>query len=78
MLANSVPSEQTFSSMNYIINKFRASIDIKQSNAAVYIYMNSKALHWAKKVATRWFTLSDAKENALKDNIVTMLKAKVE
>ena len=77
-LANSVPSERAFSAMNYIIDKFRASMDVEQGNAAVYIYMNSKALRRAKKVATRWFTLSDAKENALKDDIVAMLEAEAE
>ena len=53
-------------------------MDVEQGNAAVYIYMNSKALRRAKKVATRWFTLSDAKENALKDDIVAMLEAEAE
>lgn len=42
--ANSVPSKQSFSAMNYIIDKFRASMDVERGNQAVYIYMNSKAL----------------------------------
>ena len=43
-LANSVPSKRSFSAMNYIIDKFRASMDVERGNQAVYIYMNSKAL----------------------------------
>ena len=48
------------------------------NNAVVYIYINLKALRCAKKVATEWFTLSDAEENALEDNIVAMLEAEAE
>lgn len=61
--------------MNYIIDKFRASMDVERGNEAVYIYMNSKALQRAKKAATRWFHLNDVKENALEDDVVAMLEA---
>lgn len=76
--ANSVLSERSFSAMNYIIDKFRASMDVERGNEAVYIYMNSKALQRAKKAATGWFHLSDAEKNALKDDIVAMLEAEAE
>lgn len=41
--ANSIPSERSFSTMNYIIDKFRASIDVERSNEATFVYVNSKA-----------------------------------
>ena len=50
--------------MNYIIDNFRASIDVGRGNETVYIYTNSKALRHAKKVTTGWFNLSDAEEIA--------------
>ena len=64
--------------MNYIIDKFQASMDVERGNKAVYIYMNSKALQRAKKAATRWFYLSDAEENTLEDNVVAMLEAEAD
>lgn len=76
--ANSVPSERSFSAMNYIIDKFRASMDVERGNEAVYIYMNSKALRRAKKAATGWFNLSDTEERSLEDDIVAMLEAEAE
>ena len=39
-----VPSERVFSSMNFILDKFRASMKVERSNKAVYIYMNQRAL----------------------------------
>lgn len=53
-------------------------MDVEKGNKVIYIYMNSKALDWAKKVATRWFHLSEAEEKALKDDIVIMLEAEAE
>ena len=62
--------------MNYIINKFRASMDVEQGNKTVYIYTNSKALCCAKKITTGQFiNLSNAKENALRNDIMAMLEA---
>ena len=52
-------------------------MDVERSDEAVYIYMNSKALRRAKKVATGWFNLSDAEENAPEDDIVAMLEAEL-
>ena len=49
--ANSVPSERSFSAMNYIINKFRTSMEMERGNQATYIYMNSRELRRAKKSA---------------------------
>ena len=77
--ANSVPSERSFSAMNYIIDKFRASMEMERGNQATYIYMNSRALRRAKKAATTgWYHLNDAEERALEDDIVAMLEAKEE
>ena len=54
-------------------------MDVEQGNKTVYIYTNSKALRHAKKVTTRWsINLSNAKENALKNDIVAMLEAEAE
>ena len=51
---------------------------MEQGNKTVYIYTNSKALRRDKKAASGWFHLSNAKENALEDNIVAMLEAEAE
>ncbi|MCJ1426411.1 hypothetical protein MMC29_004314 [Sticta canariensis] len=64
--------------MNYIIDKFRASMEMERGNQATYIYMNSRALRRAKKAATGWYHLNDAEERALEDDIVAMLEAKEE
>ena len=40
--------------------------------------MNLKALQPAKKVATGWFHLSNAEENALEDDVVVILEAEAE
>ena len=53
-------------------------MDVERGNEAVYIYMNSKALRRAKKVATGYFHLSNTEENALEDDIVAMLEAEAE
>lgn len=61
--------------MNYIIDKFRASIEVEKSNEAIYIYINIKVIYCAMKKAVCWFYLSNLEENALKNNIVTMLES---
>ena len=71
-------SERSFSAMNYIIDKFRASMEVERSNEANYIYMNTKALHRAVKEATGWFHLSDLEENALEDDIIAMSESQEE
>jgi hypothetical protein len=42
--ANSVPSERSFSVMNYIQNDHRTRLSTVKTNKLTYIYMNSKAL----------------------------------
>ena len=64
--------------MNYIINIFQASMDVKRGNKAVYIHMNLKVLQRPKKAATGWFHLSNAEENTLEDDVVAMLEAEAE
>ena len=58
--------------MNYIIDKFRASIDVERGIKTVSIYTNSKTLRCATMVTTGWFNLSNTEENAPKDVIVAM------
>ena len=42
--ANSVPSERSFSAMNYIQNSFRAGMSTTTTSKLCLIYMNSRAL----------------------------------
>jgi hypothetical protein len=42
--ANSVPSERSFSAMNYIQNDYRTRLSTAKTNKLTYIYMNTKAL----------------------------------
>ena len=51
---------------------------MKRGNEATYIYMKSKVLRGAKKMATGWFHLSEAEQQALEDDVVAMLETKEE
>lgn len=51
--ASSVPSERAFSAMNFILDKFRASMKVERSNKAVYIYMNQRAFTTSHQVVSR-------------------------
>lgn len=53
--------------MNYITDKFRASMDVERGNEAIYVYLNSKTLKRAKKAGTGWFHLTDVEEKVLED-----------
>lgn len=65
--------------MNYIIDKFRASMNVERGDKAIYIYINTKTLQRAKIAAAGFFHLSKAEEEkALEDDIVAMLEAEVE
>ena len=55
--ANSVPSERSFSAMNYIIDKFRTSMEMERGNQATYIYMNSRVLRRAVKIPRNRYNL---------------------
>jgi hypothetical protein len=43
-VANSVPSERAFSTMNYIHSKLRNRLSVERADKLQYIYMNSRAL----------------------------------
>jgi hypothetical protein len=43
-IGNSVPSEQAFSTMNYIYSKTRNRLSPERANKLQYIYMNSRTL----------------------------------
>jgi hypothetical protein len=43
-IGNSVPSEQAFSTMNYINSKIRNRLSTNSANKLQYIYMNSQVL----------------------------------
>ena len=49
--ATSVPSERSFSTMGYIVNKQRNKVGTSKMDKSVYIYMNSRALRRQKAAA---------------------------
>lgn len=50
--ANSVPSERSFSAMNYIQNQFRSRMSTERTDMAIYTFMNSKALARNRAIST--------------------------
>ncbi|KAK5999281.1 hypothetical protein QM012_006360 [Aureobasidium pullulans] len=50
--ANSVPSERSFSAMNYIQNNFRAKMSTKVTSKLCNVYMNSRSLDKRKELIT--------------------------
>ena len=76
--ASSVPSERAFSAMNFILDKFRASMKVERSNKAIYIYMNQRALRRAAKKSEGLYKLSDDESLQLEEEVLAMIESKQE
>ncbi|KAF2179886.1 hypothetical protein K469DRAFT_538925, partial [Zopfia rhizophila CBS 207.26] len=44
VVANSVPSERSFSAINYVQDTYRTRISVETMHKSVYYYMNARAL----------------------------------
>lgn len=66
--ANSVPSERSFSAMNFIQDDFRSRLSADKTDKLTFIYMNSKVLRRTKddKVPA-WYNIGEEDEEALED-----------
>jgi hypothetical protein len=59
-IANSVPSERAFSTMNYIHSKMRNRLSVERADMLQYIYMNSRALDKMKDQTKHHHELTEA------------------
>ncbi|MCJ1270605.1 hypothetical protein MMC22_010502 [Lobaria immixta] len=64
--------------MNFILDKFRASMKVERSNKAVYIYMNQRALRRATKQCQGIYKISDDEALRLEEEVLAMVESKQE
>ncbi len=72
---NSVPSERAFSTMNYLLEKFRAKSSVDSVDKSIYIYMNQRTL---RRVANEFKVLSDLSRDEiadLEDEVIHLIEA---
>ena len=73
--ANSVPSERAFSTMNYLLDKFRAKSSVDSVDKSIYICMNQRTL---RRAAGHFKTLSDLSDDEvenLEDEVINLIEA---
>jgi hAT family C-terminal dimerisation region len=61
--ANSVPSERSFSAMNFVQDKYRSRLSAEKTDMLTFIYMNSKVLRRKpSEPAPTWYNLTEDQE----------------
>jgi len=61
--ANSVPSERSFSAMNFVQDKYRSRLSAEKTDMLTFIYMNSKVLRRKpSEPAPTWYNLIEDQE----------------
>ena len=71
--ASSVPSERSFSAMNYVLHKNHTRMEMERSNQCVYIYMNQRTLRRGIDAgpARSWATIDDSDVILIEDEVLT-------
>lgn len=64
--------------MNFILDKFRASMKVERSNKAVYIYINQRALRQTTKQSAGIFKISDNEALQLEKEVLAIVESKPE
>ena len=66
--ANSVPSEQSFSAMNFIQDECRSCLSAEKTDMLTFIYINSKVLQQhPSEPAPTWYNLTKNQEKEFED-----------
>jgi hAT family C-terminal dimerisation region len=66
--ANSVPSERSFSAINFIQDEYRSHLSAEKTNMLIFIYMNSKVLRQQpSEPASTWYNLTEDQEEEFED-----------
>ena len=66
--ANSVPSEWSFSAMNFIQDECRSHLSAEKTDMLTFIYMNSKILQQqSSEPAPTWYNLTEDQEEEFED-----------
>ena len=61
--------------MNFILDKFRASMKVERSNKAIHVYMNQRALRRASKEAKGLYKLTDDESLQLEEEDLAMMES---
>ena len=68
MPANSVPSEWSFSAMNFIQDEYRSHLSAEKTDMLTFIYMNSKTLRQQpSEPAPTWYNITEDQEEEFED-----------
>lgn len=66
--ANSVPSERSFSAMNFLQDEYRSRLSAERTDMLTFIYMNSKVLRrQPTEPAPTWYNITEEQEEELEN-----------
>ena len=66
--ANSVPSERSFSAMNFLQDEYRSRLSAERTDMLTFIYMNSKVLRrQPSEPAPTWYNITEEQEEELEN-----------
>ena len=81
-IANSVPSEHSFSGMNFVQNEYRTGLNVKQTDMLTFIYINDQLLQRLSSLPSgadipqgpTWYNIDAELEEQLEDEAFAKLE----
>ena len=72
-IANSCPSERSFSAVNFIQDEHRTRLSAEKTDQLIYIFMNTRTLRRQQGPPPTWDNLTPEEEQALEDQVFRAL-----